>query len=143
MLRDGAAQLSGRVSHPLLLPLLARLNGDSDAATLDSVLAFIAQRPPRAWSDADADAFAGAATPLGTAFRDAFNAQNLVQSPGVAASEPRLEAALSVEESEVARKISQRLEKQLVAKDGAPLPRHVQRAALQALLQKLNDATSI
>lgn len=67
---DEAQEMSSRVTQPKLLPLLKRA---ADAASpnlaLESVLAYIANRPLRSWTDADTDRFAAQAKHLGKLFR--------------------------------------------------------------------------
>jgi hypothetical protein len=53
-----AAELSPRVNKPQLTPFLRRaVEGEDDEAALESVLAYVASRPPRTWSDADVSRF--------------------------------------------------------------------------------------
>jgi hypothetical protein len=69
--RQEATALLPYVNHPNLLPLLKRAaeNSDPDAA-LESVLAFIANRPPRSWYDRDVERFADSIIPLANLFND-------------------------------------------------------------------------
>jgi hypothetical protein len=56
-------------TNPRLLPLLQRAVGAPDPTSgLDSVLALVAARPLRTWTDADADRFAGQARVVGALF---------------------------------------------------------------------------
>lgn len=69
-------------TNPRLLPLLQRAVGAPDpASALDSVLALIAARPLRTWTDADADRFAGQTHAIGALFvaeRDSLAAETLL-----------------------------------------------------------------
>lgn len=68
--RAEAQHLVARVSHPKLLPLLKRAAEAADSrSALESVLAFIADRPLRAWSDADVEQFEARARHLAEAWR--------------------------------------------------------------------------
>lgn len=56
-------------THPKLLPMLQRAIGAPDAqSALDSVLAYVASRPLRTWTDADADRFPAQARAIGGLF---------------------------------------------------------------------------
>lgn len=68
-LRAEAAELEPQVSDPRLLPLLRRATDATEATALESALAFVAGRPPRSWTDADADRFADQAAALGQVYR--------------------------------------------------------------------------
>lgn len=64
-----AESLVQMTTNPRLLPLLQRAVGAPDpASALDSVLAFVAARPVRVWTDSDADRFMGQAHAVGTLF---------------------------------------------------------------------------
>lgn len=68
--RTQAAELAARTTHPNLLPLLKRAAETPEAeAALESVLAYLANRPPRAWTDADTDRFLAQAQTLGELFQ--------------------------------------------------------------------------
>ncbi len=68
--RTLAAELAARTTHPYLLPLLKRAAETPEAqAALESALAYLANRPPRAWTDADTDRFAAQAQMLGELFQ--------------------------------------------------------------------------
>ena len=69
-LRAQAAELQGRTSQTRLVAFIDRLTGkEDDAKTLDSVLALVANRPPRSWTDADEERFAAQARSWGEMFR--------------------------------------------------------------------------
>src|SRR5262249_1952624 len=71
-LRAQAAALETRVLNQSLLPFLRRAAMPGDAQTvLDSVLALIASRPPRSWSDIEVQRFPAQAQTLGDLFQQA------------------------------------------------------------------------
>lgn len=64
-----ANKLANRSAHPTLLPLLKRAVETTDPqAALESVLAYIANRPPRTWTDVDTDRFSSQAKVLAELF---------------------------------------------------------------------------
>jgi hypothetical protein len=66
-----SSNLIHRVTHPHLLPLLKRAAEAPDSrAALESVLAYIANRPLRAWTDSDAERFQAQANYLATLLRE-------------------------------------------------------------------------
>lgn len=70
-----AADRQASITDPELRPLLQRAVDQGDPATrLESVLAYIAGRPPRSWLDADIDRFASRAQILGQKLQDLWNA---------------------------------------------------------------------
>jgi hypothetical protein len=72
-LRLNAARLEETVTHPRLLPFLKRIGMDDDEKTvIESVLAFVADRPPRSWSDSDVDRFPSRANNIGQLFTQAM-----------------------------------------------------------------------
>ncbi len=79
-----AESLVQMTTNPRLLPLLQRAVGAPDPLTaLDSVLALVAARPLRVWTDADADRFAEQARAVGalfTAERDGLTGESLLTS---------------------------------------------------------------
>ena len=65
-----AEEMAPRVTHPNLVPLLKRATEATDErAALESVLAQVANRPLKTWTDADADRFAGQCSFLGQIFQ--------------------------------------------------------------------------
>lgn len=76
--RQQASALRGRVLYPQLTPLLLRAStsgggdGYSEETMLESVLASIAGRSPRAWTDGEIERFPDAAKLYGEAFRQAL-----------------------------------------------------------------------
>lgn len=119
-----AADMSARTSKPGLVPLLKRAAETEDGrAALESVLAFIAGRPPRTWTDADIDQFQIQAKMLGRAFQ--------TEREGAAS-----EFSLSPEQRENSRKVAENIRK-YIQKSFTDDPR-VLRAALQVLLKEIN-----
>ena len=72
--RQQAQTLAVRVTHPQLIPLVKRAAETPDPrAALESVLAQIANRPPRTWTDADSERFAAQAEYLGNLLQRELN----------------------------------------------------------------------
>ena len=92
-------------------------------AALESVLAYIAGRPPRTWTDADTDRFQVQAKMLGRSFQ--------TEREGTAS-----EASLSPEQRKHSRKVADDL-RQYIQKSFANDPQ-VLKAALQTLLKDFN-----
>jgi len=117
-----ARDLAARSTHPSLLPLLKRASETADAqAALESVLAYIANRPPRAWTDADSDRFAAQAQVLGELFQ--------TERRGFAA-----DASLSAEQRHRSRRVADDLRQQMEQQYGAEP--QILKAALQMLAQE-------
>ena len=76
--RQQATALRGKVLNPQLTPLLLRASYTSagenvqDEAALESVLALVGGRPPRAWTDVEVERFPEAARVYGEAFQQAL-----------------------------------------------------------------------
>ena len=71
MFRQQAVELAPRVAHSTLLPLLKRTVEAADAVSaVESVLALLANRPVRTWTDADAERFEAQAQHVGRLFRE-------------------------------------------------------------------------
>jgi hypothetical protein len=69
--RSECQKMVMRVTHPHLIPLVRRVVEVTDPrSALESVLAFIANRPPRAWSDLDAERFEAQAAYFGNLWRN-------------------------------------------------------------------------
>lgn len=117
-----SVELARRVTNPNLLPLLKRAVEAADSHTaLESVLAFIASRPPRTWTDTDAERFEAQAAYLG----DLWRAER---------GEMNFHAALSPEIRARALALAERLEDSLRQSGEPP---EALRAALQLLLERL------
>ena len=71
-LRRECGALEGRVADARLVPFINRAAAPGDDASLtEGVLALLANRPPRSWSDGDQDRFALQARDIGQLFRAA------------------------------------------------------------------------
>jgi hypothetical protein len=122
MFRQQAERLAPRVMHPTLLPLLKRAVEAVDApSALESVLAFLANRPLRTWTDADAERFEAQARYVGELWQ---------QQTG----EPAETLNLPRESRQRAESLADELERSLKQLQEQP---EVLRAALQLLLQRL------
>ncbi|MEJ5223072.1 MAG: hypothetical protein WHV44_01360 [Anaerolineales bacterium] len=116
-----ASDLSGRPVQPNLLPLLKRAAETNDPlAALESTLAYVANRPPRTWTDTDADRFVGQAKVLGELFQ--------AEQRGVLS-----DAGLTPEQRRRSREIADALREQLDRHYGDD-PQAL-KAALQLLIQ--------
>jgi hypothetical protein len=119
MFRQQAERLAPRVTNPLLVPLLKRAVESPDTrSAVESVLAYLANRPVRMWADADAERFAAQAQYVGQLFR--------AECPNV---DP-LPADLLAR----SRQVADRIRTHLAELDDDP---RVLRAALQELLNEL------
>ncbi len=119
-----AVDMAARVSDAGLLPLLKRAAETEDArAALESVLAYLAGRPPRAWIDADTDRFQAQAKMVGRVFQ-------------TEREETSSEINLSPDQHEDSRKVADNL-RQYIQKSFADDPR-VLKAALQMLIKDIN-----
>ena len=79
--RQQAQRSVARVTHPQLIPLVKRTTETPDSrAALESVLAYVANRPLRSWTDADSERFAAQAEYLGKLFQRELNDEPLVLS---------------------------------------------------------------
>lgn len=75
-----AKLLTKRVTHPLLIPILKRATeAPSHLAAQESVLAQIANRPLRTWTDADTDRFQSQAQYLGTLLQREISEDQMVE----------------------------------------------------------------
>lgn len=148
-LRAEAARWNGTVAHPLLVPFLGRLNDGSDADTLDGVLALLAHRPVRTWSDSDVANFPRLVSPVGAALRELRLHHSGVPAPALpvervqevalpSSQTPSSSPVLAPDEEEAVRQLVKRLRKNLCSKDGTPSSRAVVQAALEELLEDWN-----
>jgi hypothetical protein len=122
-LRERCVLLRGRVAHPLLLPFITRATGDDPAAALESVLAFLGDRPPRNWTDGDYERFLSQSRAVGELLRQADAPEILLPS-----------SQLSPEEVDRSRQMAEKIKMQHGG-NGRLL-----RAALLTLLQQLNSS---
>ncbi len=117
-LRAQAKQLSGKPLHSSLVPLVNRLTAPGEeAVVLDGVLALVASKPPKSWTDSDIERFPEQARLLGERLLQA------VHTLGV----------LTPEEDAQSDVLAQQIRNGL----GKDAPPHVLRAALAKLLQEL------
>ncbi len=122
MFRQQAEQIAPRVTHPALVPLLKRTVEAADAGSaLESVLALLANRPVRTWTDADVERFEAQAQYVGRLFREE--------------SDGRGQFALLPPELQLrSRRIAQEVSTYLAGLQEDP---QVLRAALEELLREL------
>ena len=132
-LRSTAVALEPAVTEPQLLTFLKRVTqSGTDASGIESVLALVANRPPRNWTDLDVDRFPEAATAIGKTFREA------ARSTGVASDASAQLAALSPKERRQANDILGRVKTYLHRNTKDTSPRAL-RAAVTRLLEELSD----
>lgn len=126
--RHQAAVLLPYVTHPNLLPLLKRAaeTEDPDIA-LESVLAYISGRAPRTWSDNDVERFPNQSARLGDLFQTEYSGYDPMAG---------LSPAQRQTGSQVVNQLRQYLAQQL------PADPAIQRAALRAMLNELEQATT-
>ena len=87
-LRRQARALAPIVTLPILQPFLQRLVSEqADGVALESVLALVASRPVRAWTDRDVERFHTQATVFGERFREIAAAHMVLSSEEEAQSE--------------------------------------------------------
>lgn len=125
LFRTYAIDMLARTSDSGLLPLLKRAAETEDGlAALESVLAFIASRPPRTWTDADADRFQLQAELLGRSFQ-------------MERAETASEITLSPKQREHSRQLADDL-RQRIHQSFADDPKVI-KAALQMLMKDLKQ----
>lgn len=125
LFRSMAVDLIPHVTNPNLLPLLKRAaETDDNRAALESVLAYIANRPYKNWTDIDTDTFSEKVIVYAKAYRAALKGY----TP---------EASLSHEQRKQSRIIADTLRQQL--KRAETDDSQVIRVALQMLLQEMTD----
>ena len=122
-LRERCVLLRGRVAHPLLLPFVTRLTSEDGAAATESVLALLADRPARNWTDGDYERFLSQSRAVGELLRQA-------DTPEVLHPTPR--------QSPQDRAQSRTLADTILMRHGAN--RRILRSALLTLLQELDLA---
>ena len=112
-----AKKLEGKPLDDLLKPFIKRLTTQNDLeAVIDSVLALVANRPPRSWTDQEVDSFPSQARQYGDSFLIALQ---------------RFEA-LSENEEAVCNELMKKIRQQINV-DVAP---HIKKAALARLLRE-------
>lgn len=129
-LQELAMGMESRVMDPHLLSFVRRAAQPGDAQTvLESVLALVAGRPPRTWSDMDVDRFSAQAMAIGALFQRERTAVAETASP-----------ILSPEEAKLSRELCESLRQHLREQPvWTQMPRHVVRVALSALLRELGQ----
>jgi hypothetical protein len=121
---EAATEMAPYVTQPSLSPLLRRAKeAQTPRLALESTLAYVANRPPRLWTDGDTDRFNGQAAALGRLFR--------IERNGHA---PELE--LTPSQLEQSRQLANELRRRLPTPE--QIDPQVLRAALRALLQELD-----
>lgn len=111
-----------------LIPLLKRASESENPDTaLESVLAYIASRPPRSWSDIDVQRFPGQAAQFGTLFKEERSGYDPM-------------AGLSPVQRKEGEKIADKLQIFISEEQGVDLV--VKRAALRAVLKELDRVSS-
>lgn len=121
-----AQEMVLRVTQPQLVPLLKRAAESQDQRTaVESVLAFIANRPLRTWTDMDAERFAAQAAHLGNLWR---------KEKG----EDQADLELNAEAEGRVNALADRLEE--VLRHSAEPPELLQ-AAVRVLLRRLRQST--
>lgn len=122
MFRQQAQEIAPRVTHPALVPLLKRTVESADAdSALESVLALLANRPMRTWTDADVERFEAQAQYVGHLFHEESDGERQIAL---------LPADLQIR----SRQIAQEMNAYLAGLQEDP---QVLRAALQELLREL------
>ena len=129
-LRLNAARLEEIVTHPRLLPFLKRaiMDGDNQVA-LESVLALVADRPPRSWTDSDVDRFPSLANNIGQLFIQAMRVDLI--------SDNRYPEELSSDEYEQSKLILGSIKELMKSEFGETASNRIMRAAIMNLLWEL------
>lgn len=123
-----AAVLQPYVSQPNLAPLLKRAVEAADGqAALESVLAYIANRPPRSWTDGDVDRYTVQVERLGALFQAERGGYDPL-------------AALSPEQRQQGQRLAEALQQYMVERFEATLD--VKQAALRTVLKQLELMSS-
>jgi len=139
-LQSNGKKLEKVVTHPRLLPFLKRTIMDGDEQTVkESVIAFIADRPPRSWTDSDMDRFPSLASNICQLFtqalRDYTAAQDLVQKELI--SDSSYPKELSPDEYKQSQAISGSI-KELVRREyEGVIPNRIIQAAIMNLLREI------
>jgi len=125
LLREYAGRMEPIVTNAVLVPFVRRAAEPADDTTLvDKVLAYVADKPPRTWSDADVTRCHSRARAIGELFSQAAS-QALCGT---------VEPALDVDESEVMKAVA------LVNAALCGMPAGLRRAALARALQTCEPA---
>ncbi len=131
-LRNTAVALEPVVTEFHLLTFLKRVTqSGAEASGVESVLALVANRPPRNWTDSDVDRFPEAAAAIGKAFRDAVRL-------GIDSNVDAQFDVLPIAEQRQAEDILFRVREYLLHNNNNASPRAI-RAAVIRLLEELSD----
>ena len=132
-LRNAAVALEPAVTEPQLLTFLKRvIQSGAEESGIESVLALVANRPPRNWTDMDVYRFPEAAAATGKAFREA------ARSSGVVSDSHAQLAALTQKERRQAEDVFDRVRKYIRRNVNDTSPRAL-RAAVTRLLEELSN----
>jgi hypothetical protein len=128
-LREKAAELDGSVVDATLAPFIHRaaMTGE-DQVVLESVLALVASRPPRSWSDADVAQFPIQARAVGALMQDALGLRADSKVSGLT------RPALTPKEEGQSRRLAKKIAEVLRGTAPRSTPDNVVRAALLSLL---------
>jgi hypothetical protein len=123
-----AAVLLPYINQAKLIPLIKRAAETSDPdAALESVLAYVANRPPRSWSDVNVERFPYQAAELGELFKSERSGYDPM-------------ASLSPTQREQGQQIADQLQQYVVKEFDVEM--EVRRAALRVVLRELDRMSS-
>jgi len=133
--REKAVELDGSVVDATLAPFIHRaaMTGE-EQAVLESVLALVASRPPRSWSDADVAQFPIQAQVVGALMQDALGLRAHPKVLGL------VRPALTPREEGQSRRLANKIAKVLRGTPPRSTPSRVVRAALLSLLDQLGGS---
>lgn len=130
-LRGTAVALEPAVTDPGLSTFLKRVTqSGTDSAGIESVLALVANRPPRNWSDSDVDRFPEAANAIGKAFKRAAH------STGVESSADAVFAALTPKDRKQADALAKQV-RRYVLRSAKGASSSAVRAAIMRVMQEI------
>ena len=132
-LRNTAVAIEAGVTDPKLLTFIKRvIQSDADSAGIESVIALVANRPPRNWADMDVDRFPDAAAVIGKAFRLAVN------SASITSNVEKQFSVLSQKEQIQAENLFNHMKEYLEQNTNSISPRAL-RAAVTRMLEELEN----
>lgn len=133
VLRNTAVVLETSETEPNLLAFLKRvIQSGADAPGIEAVLALVANRAPKSWTDADMDRFPFAAASIGKSFKDAVGMR------GLNSNSDAIFAKLSPEEKQQAEDILKYVRRYLNRNVNTTSSRAFH-AAIISLLEEMND----
>lgn len=133
-LREIAHSLEPGLTNPVLLPFVRRVaQVTGDQVGVESVLAYVANRPPQMWTDGDVDRFPASARVLGNLFKETATA--------IRPAKNRVLGSLKPSERKQAQHIAQGIRKYLRS-SGNDLPAKIIRAALSIILSDDEQGTA-